>query len=137
MKGSIITGIAAAACVLAFSAPAGAATHHGPRIYTFGRCSAQGDFATCVTNGGSINHPAKIWIHVTATPRQKVDDISWDALCSKGLGDGSSSGQFSATTPVNHLIHHPYRDPDNCIVSADGQLSGSGHLHITLIATKA
>jgi hypothetical protein len=135
MKRFAIT-LAAAGCLVALGTPAYAATHHA-RIYRFGHCSAQGDFATCVTNGGSINHPSKIWVNVSATPRQKVDDISWDAVCSKGLGDGSSSGQFSATTPVHHLIHHPYRDPDNCIVTADGQLSGGGHLHIWLSATKA
>jgi hypothetical protein len=97
-------------------------------------CRAQGDFAICDAAGNARHHPVTILVHVRATPRQSVL-VSWDITCSKGLGAGSSSGQFRSGTPVNRKLHHPYTHPDSCIVSAGAQLSGSGHLHVWLTYT--
>jgi hypothetical protein len=98
-------------------------------------CRAQGDFAICVASGNARHQPVTIVVHVRATPRQSVL-VSWDIVCSKGFGAGSSSGQFHSGTPVNRKMHHPYAHPDSCIVSADAQLSSGGHVHLWLTYTR-
>lgn len=92
---------------------------------TIGSCSAQGDFATCVASG-AVNKPITITVTVTSSPDQPVY-VAWDAVCSQGTGAGSSSGSFTATTPVTRTISHPYYQPDNCVVSADAQLQNGGN----------
>jgi hypothetical protein len=129
MKRLITIVVAAAASFAVLTTPAFAAT-----VHKAGSCRAQGDFATCVTSG-TADHPATIRVHVSATSSQNVT-ISWDMTCTKGLGAGGKSGQFTAHTPVSRVIHHPYAHPDSCIVSADAQLSAIGHLHVWVTYTR-
>jgi hypothetical protein len=71
-------------------------------------------------------------VSVSASPDQDVY-VAWDAVCSQGTGAGSSSGSFTAQTPVSRVISHPYYQPDSCIVSADAQLQAGGNsIHISL-----
>ena len=103
---------------------------------TIGTCSAQGDYATCVASG-TTNYPRTrtLTVTVTSTPRQTVS-VYWDMVCSQGLGAGSRSGSFTARTPVTRTIPHPYRQPNQCIVSADAQLQAGGNsIHLTLKAS--
>jgi hypothetical protein len=125
---------AAVMSVAAFSAPALAATTHHSRIYHAGSCRASGDFAVCDASG-TAHHPAVIRVHVSATPRQRVQ-VSWDMTCAKGSGAGGRSGQFTARTPVDHVMRHPYTDPAFCTVAAGAQLSGSGSLHVWITYTR-
>ncbi|HUZ53451.1 MAG TPA: hypothetical protein VMU94_13115 [Streptosporangiaceae bacterium] len=111
----------------ALASPAGA----GRRIAA---CTAQGQFAICDAAGNARHHPVTIVVHVRATPVQSVF-VAWDITCAKGSGAGSSSGHFRSGTPVNRKLHHPYKHPDNCIVSADAQLARGGHLHLWLTYT--
>jgi len=132
MKRLLTIVLAAVTSVAIITTPALAAGHP-VKVHQFGSCRAQGDFATCVASG-TAHHPVTIRVHVSASPSQQVD-VAWDMTCSKGLGAGGKSGQFTAGTPVNRVLHHPYKHPDMCIVSADAQLSGSGHLHVWLTYT--
>jgi hypothetical protein len=125
MKRSIITVITAVLAVLAFAAPALAST---PRVYHAGSCRAQGDFAVCVASG-TATRPAKIVLHVSASPGQHVDG-AWDSVCSRGFGAGSRSGSFSGHAPLTRIIRRSYVYPDSCDVSADAQLGTGGRLHI-------
>ncbi|HWG62390.1 MAG TPA: hypothetical protein VG253_11825 [Streptosporangiaceae bacterium] len=63
-----------------------------------------------------------------STPDQKAT-VYWNMVCSKGTGAGSSSGHFTATTPIRTKLKKPYLRPDSCIVAADAQLNNGGWLH--------
>lgn len=121
---------AASIALMAGSASAAPASH----ARQIASCRAQGDFAICDAAGNARHQPVTIVVHVRASPRQSVL-VSWDITCSKGFGAGSSSGQFNSGTPVNRKLHHPYAHPDNCIVSADAQLSSGRSLHLWLTYT--
>jgi hypothetical protein len=101
---------------------------------TIGSCSAQGDFATCVASGTAIK-PLTITVTVTARPNQGVY-VAWDTVCSQGTGAGTSSGSFTATTPVTRTIPHPYHQPDSCTVAADAQLNNGGNsIHVSIASS--
>lgn len=101
---------------------------------TVGTCTAQGQFAICDASG-SVNKPITIDVTVTSSPAQSVF-VAWDDTCSQGLGAGSASGSFTASTPVTRQISHPYHQPDNCIVSADAQLQNGGNsITVTITAS--
>jgi hypothetical protein len=126
MKRLFIPMLAAAAALLAMAIPASATP--GSQVHHAGSCSAHGDFATCVATR-TAHHPAAIWVHVLASPRQRVL-VSWTMTCSKGKGAGGKSGKFHAAAPVNRKIRQPYKHPDSCVVAAGAVLSGSGHLDV-------
>ena len=118
------TAALAAGAIAATAASANAST-------TFGSCSAQGDYATCDASGTAPN-PVTLTVTVTASPNQDVF-VSWDTTCSEGLSAGSSSGSFTAQTPVTRTISHPYAHPDSCIVAAGAQLQAGGNsVHVSL-----
>src|ERR1700730_972426 len=122
----IAAAIIAAAPLLALvgiSAPASANALH-PHLLS--RCTARGDFATCVTGGTTRAHPTDIRVHVLSLhPGQSVI-VAWDMGGAKASGAASRSGQFNATTTVNRRVPQPYARPDYCIVSADAQLNNPG-----------
>ncbi|MGH3186085.1 MAG: RICIN domain-containing protein [Streptosporangiaceae bacterium] len=98
---------------------------------TFASCSGQGSYAICDATG-TANSPVTITVTVTSSPDQAVY-VAWDAVCSEGDSAGSSSGSFTAQTPVSRTITHPYHQPDSCIVSADAQLQDAGNsVHLIL-----
>jgi hypothetical protein len=130
---------AGAAAALMLTGTASAATHHHkkPKQHTFASCSAQGGYAIC-TAGGTVNNPTSIWLHVRAQPKQRVTG-AWDVTCSKGLGVGEKSGSFTGKADSVYTRRLPmnYKHPDQCVVSADAQLSQAGNsIHIWLAATK-
>ena len=123
----------------AVAVPASASPVHGRaasvaryRVVRVGHCTARGDFAIC-TASGSVNKPTVIYVHVYATPNQHISG-AWSTTCSKGTGAGGKSGTMSGTTPLRHTLKMAYTHPDSCIAAADAQLSGSGHLVITITA---
>ena len=103
--------------------PASAAvTHHA------GSCRISGDFATCVASGNATGGIKNIYAHVSASPNQSVA-VAWSMTCVKGSGAASSSGHFTATTPIRRYLRMPFFRPSSCSVATDAQLSGSGSLH--------
>ena len=102
-----------------------AATAMAANAGTIGSCSAQGDFAVCDASG-TANNPLTITITVASSPDESVS-VFWDTVCSQGTGAGTSSGNFTATTPVTRVISHPYHQPDSCDVAATGGLNGNGN----------
>lgn len=102
-----------------------AATAVAANAGTIGSCTAQGDFADC-SAGGTASDPLTITVTVTSSPDESVT-VSWDTVCSEGTGAGTSSGSFTATTPVTRTISHPYHQPDSCDVGAAGGLNGDGN----------
>lgn len=130
-----IRRLASGAFVAALVAFGGvAATAAVASASTVATCTAQGDYATCVA-GGSVNDPITIDVTVTSSPDQPVF-VAWDDTCSEGLGAGSASGSFTASTPVTTQISHPYHQPDNCVVSADAQLQNGGNrITVTITAS--
>jgi hypothetical protein len=122
---AIASGIAAVAVVIlsAMAAPANAASspyHH------LSRCTARGQYATCVTGGTTKDHPTSIHVHVKSSHNGEPVYVAWDVTCARGSGAGSKSGHFTAHTAVNRKIRLPYTRPLYCIVSADAQLSRGG-----------
>jgi hypothetical protein len=117
------------ALVWAVAQPASAST-----VYGISSCRSNGGFATCVTGGTARHDPGTIVVHVTAVPNQSVS-VAWSMTCDRGLSASSNSGEFSTGTPINRAVRHSLRHPDSCIVSADGQLSHSGRLHVWLTYT--
>jgi hypothetical protein len=118
------TAALAAGAVAGTAATASAATG-------FGSCSAQGDYAICDASG-TATLPVTITVTVTASPDQDVY-VTWDTTCSEGLSAGSSSGSFTAQTPVTRIIAHPYSQPGSCIVAAGAQLQAGGNsVHVSL-----
>ncbi len=119
-----VTGMLAAGAMASSSAVASASI-------TFGSCSAQGDFATCIASG-TATRPITITVSVTSSPDQNVF-VTWNAVCSQGTGAGSSSGSVTAQTPVSRTISHPYNQPDSCTVAAGAQLRAGGNsIHVSL-----
>lgn len=106
-----------------------------PKTYFVSSCRASGAYSTC-DEAGDATEPVAIQVHVTAKPNQSVL-VSWDNVCSKGLDAASTSGQFTATTPVDRKIGMPYKHPDSCTVAAGAQLNtGSGSLHVWTVYEK-
>jgi Ricin-type beta-trefoil lectin domain len=122
-----VTGLSAVGGVVASAAVASAGT--------IGSCTAEGDYATCVASG-TANKPLTITVSVTSSPDQTVY-VAWDTVCTLGTGAGSSSGSFTANTPVTRTISHPYHQPDSCIVSADAQLQNGGNKITVTIASSS
>ena len=126
----IIPGAVASAST---TAPASASVHARPAtVRHLGSCRSHGDFATCVTSG-SVDFPSSIHVHVSATPAQNVSG-AWSIVCTRGSGAGSKSGSFHGFTTLSRNVPFPMRHPDNCTVSADAQLSGSGGIRVWLTA---
>lgn len=82
---------------------------------------------------GSATNPSSLYVKVSATPRQNVS-VYWSMVCSKGFGAGSKDGDFTARTTVKRKMRMPMRNPDDCTVSASGQLDGSGRIKVQLFA---
>jgi hypothetical protein len=122
-----------AALVLAAPASATTAGHHDHQRQ-FASCHAQGQYAICDASGTTY-HPLSVVLHVTSSPGQHVSG-AWDVSCSKGLGAGSESGNFSGRTPYRKTLRLNYRRPDSCIVSADAQLGTGGSVRVRLVAWK-
>ena len=99
-----------------------------PKVYGAGSCRSSGDFAIC-DEAGDATRPTKIQVHVTASPNQSVL-VSWDVVCSAGDSAASTSGQFTARTPIDRTIRHPFAHPDSCTIAAGAQLNDSGSLHV-------
>lgn len=132
MNTTIRAAIVAAAAAGTMALPTAASASAGSpgaipasTTYHAGSCSAQGGYATCVESG-IARTPRGIYAHVWASPAQKVF-VSWDMVCSKGTGAGSSSGSFTASTTVKRWIPHPYAHPDSCTIAVDGSLSRNGN----------
>lgn len=130
----LTAGLALAAGATVALPAAGASAQVKPAAFRhIGSCRAHGDFAICTT-GGSINRPAAVHVHVSATPGAHVTG-AWDVVCSKGTGAASKSGSFSGHTTLTRKLRFPMRNPDNCDVSADAQRDGSGGIHVWLTGT--
>jgi hypothetical protein len=99
-----------------------------PKVYRISSCRASGDYATC-DEAGNAKEPTVLTVHVTAGPNQSVL-VSWDDVCSEGDSAASTSGQFTARTPIDRTIRHPFAHPDSCTVAAGAQLNGGGSLHV-------
>ncbi len=94
------------------------------------RESARGDYAA-VAASGTAHNPNKIYMKVTARPRQRIT-ASWSMTCAKGFGTGSKSGDFAGRTPQVRRLRMPMRNPDDCYLGASAQLDDSGKIVIRL-----
>jgi hypothetical protein len=120
---------------LAFAAPASATTTiHQTHQKQFAICHAQGQYAICDA-AGNVNYPLSVVLHVTSSPRQQVSG-AWGVTCSKGMGTGGKSGNFSGRTPYKKTLRLNYKRPDNCVVSANAQLASGGTVTVRLVAWK-
>ncbi|HEY2641419.1 MAG TPA: hypothetical protein VGI66_16240 [Streptosporangiaceae bacterium] len=99
-----------------------------PKVYLAGSCRSSGDYAVC-DEAGDATKPTAIQVLVTASPNQSVL-VSWDVVCTAGYSAASTSGQFTAQTPIDRTIRHPFAHPDSCTIAAGAQLSSSGSLHV-------
>ena len=117
---------------LAVAVALGTSTPAHASIKRIGKCSARGNYATCVASG-SVNHPHALFVKVASRPRQRVA-VYWSTVCSRGYGAGSKSGSFKARTPVRRQVKMAYAAPDDCTMSASAQLTHKGGLRVKLLA---
>jgi hypothetical protein len=121
-----------ASLVVLAATPASAATsyhrshHHHRHSYRLARCTARGRYAICDASGTTRSNPHSIRVHVKSSHPGEQVYVSWDVTCAKGYGAGSRTGSKMAITTLNKKIKHPYKHPDNCIVSAGAQLQNGG-----------
>jgi hypothetical protein len=128
----LLAGLAAVAGPTAASASAGGTPAATKQI---GHCRAHGAAAHCQTHKpGTVMQPISIHVHVTATPNQPVT-VVWAMTCGKGAKTKSKHGTITRHTPLTRKLKLPMSHPDLCGVSAIGQLSGSGKIHVWLTAT--
>ena len=104
------------------------------KVYHAGSCTSSGGYATCV-EGGTANNPVRLYADVTSKPHQSVL-VTWDMVCSRGLSAASSSGQYTATTPILRVMRHPFKHPDSCTVAVGGGLNASGSLTVKALYQK-
>ena len=126
---------ALAAATMLFAGTASAATS-SPAAHTFGSCHSKGRAAHCVAEG-TANHPATIWLHVSAKPHQKVA-VGWAVICTKGSGKKHKSGGLigKAAPTFSHKMTLPYKHPTACVAAADAQLTGKGSIHVWVTVGK-
>jgi hypothetical protein len=99
-----------------------------PRSYVAGSCRSSGEFAAC-SESGEATSPVSFQVHVTASPDQSVQ-VFWADTCTQGTSVATASGQFTATTPIDRTVAHPFKHPDSCGVAMTAGLSDSGSLHL-------
>jgi hypothetical protein len=124
--------VSAAALALLSVVPDAAAQTAAAHIW-HRSCTATGALAICTVTG-TVNHPQKIWMHVTADPNQQVQG-SWTMTCSKGTGARTKSGNVAGMTPLTHKLPMPYKLPKSCTVSADAQLTSVNGTSIKVVLT--
>jgi hypothetical protein len=117
--------IVAALTAAAFPAAALAAHQIGSK-------SGSGDYAIALASG-TANHPHHLYVKITTRPAQRATG-SWTMVCSKGLSAGSKSGDISGSGTFRRTLRMPNRRPDDCTVSASGQLSSGGKILVSLLA---
>jgi hypothetical protein len=115
-----------------------------------GSATAAGDYATTVATG-TATRPRTIEIVIYTSSRQSGIDAAWNIVCTRGLGAGSKSGQFTTGTygkappsptggrgwwTIKGPLRMPMAHPDSCIVSVDAQLSGSGTIKLQILAVR-
>jgi hypothetical protein len=101
-------------------------------VKRFVHASASGDYAIAQASG-TANHPHSIWVKVVASPSQNAD-LHWTMVCTKGFGAGSKSGSVrSARAPFKRKLRMPTKNPRDCTVAANAQLSNSGRVTVILL----
>jgi hypothetical protein len=125
----LITLLVAASSAVLISSSAWAAADHPPKASS---CRASGAAASCTVTR-TVHHPNVIRVHATARPNQTVS-VTWSMTCTKGKDIDTTSGSFTARTPVSHRLRPSDRHSGSCAVSATVQLAKSGHLHAWLTA---
>jgi hypothetical protein len=80
---------------------------------------------------GHVVGPRAIFMHVKATPRQRVK-VAYANACSKGPAEGEERGHFKERAPVVHRLKKPFDAPDDCTVAALGQLGANGFVKVRL-----
>jgi hypothetical protein len=88
------------------------------------------------TAEGIADRPAAIAIRASAAPKQRVT-IAWGMSCPKSeRGKAKGTGGTYATTPPNvRPLTLPKREIAFCAVRAEAQLSKSGRVKVTLLAS--
>ncbi len=122
----LITLLVAASSAVLISSSALAATGHAKAI----SCSASGAAATCTVTR-TMHHPNVIRVHATARPNQMAG-VTWSMTCTKGKDVDSTSGSFTARTPIRHRLRPSDRHSGLCLVSATVTLAKTGHLRAWL-----
>jgi hypothetical protein len=91
---------------------------------------ATGQYAVAETNG-TFKDPARIVLTLDASPPQNAT-VYWGIVCSElGGGVGQKKVQTTLKLPTSETLPLP-APSSSCIVSANGQLSGTGTLKISI-----
>jgi hypothetical protein len=132
----LIAPMAAGLAAMAIPATAQASAQATPAaVHQIGHCRAHGMAAHCITHKpGSILEPVSIHVHMTATPNAPVT-VFWSMTCAKGSKTKSKHGTISRHTPLTRKLKLPMSHPDLCGVAAEGQLKGTGKIHVWLTAS--
>jgi len=96
----------------------------------FDRQVASGKLASTQASG-TVDNPGELLLSIKATPAQRAQ-MSWTITCSKGDSAGTKAGLRTLLTPVSLVLKQPMKDNDNCLVSANARLIGSGNIILKL-----
>ncbi len=99
----------------------------------FDRQVASGKLASTQASG-TVDRPGDLLLSIKATPAQRAQ-MSWTITCSKGESAGTKAGLRTLQTPVSLVLKQPMKDNDNCIVSANARLIGSGNIILKLASS--
>jgi hypothetical protein len=123
------------ACAL-LAACGGGAQDVAPKRVTIDVARTKGRHAKA-TAKGIVDHPVAVAVRVSAAPSQRVA-VAWGLSCPK-TADGDAKGTggtYSTTAPNVRALRLPRRKIAFCAVRGEAQLSRSGRVKVTLLASK-
>lgn len=88
------------------------------------------------TAEGIADKPAAVAVRASAAPRQRVT-VTWGLSCPKTAGgkDNGTGGTYVTTPPNVRALTLPKRAIAFCAIRAEAQLSKSGRVKVTLLAS--
>jgi hypothetical protein len=84
---------------------------------------------------GNATKPHALFVKVTSKPRLLAAGNYTTDCDKKGTG-GTRGDKFRGKTPVVVKLHHRFRNPDRCEVTASAQIAGKGWVKIALYAKR-
>jgi uncharacterized protein YxeA len=85
-----------------------------------------------VNVGALMRKPGKVYLRVSAAPKQKVT-VNWTLACGVGA---TGQGDYEATPPDTRQLELPKKNPKTCVASASTQLDGNGRVKLAVMTNR-
>jgi hypothetical protein len=79
-----------------------------------------------------MRNPGKIYMRVSAAPKQKVT-VNWTLACGVGA---TAQGDYEATPPDTRQLELPKKKPKTCVASASTQIDGNGRVKLAVMTDR-